>query len=121
MVRRQVTVTAGGPGSVEWTRDVAGLGLVAAGPGTVSSRPDWPSGPGPGAGLSHGDSLSHRGMEHGNVMVGGREAVGAGPGTVSCFGRATIGRVGLGPGIRSAEVNGQFFFVCNDVRGRFES
>ena len=49
MVRRQVTVT----GSLEWTSDVAGLGAVAAGPGTVSRRGRAPIqvglvGPGPG-------------------------------------------------------------------------
>jgi hypothetical protein len=44
-------VTACGPGSVEWTSDVAGPGPVAAGLGTVSRRLDWPSRP--GAGLSH--------------------------------------------------------------------
>jgi hypothetical protein len=128
MVCRQVTVTAGGPGSLEWTSDVAGPGAVA-GPGTVSRRPDWPSRsgvPGRAAGSclsvtarvmvrrqvtvtaggpgsvgaacqcgrrardsqpsprlaesardraqsqSRSDSLSHRGMEHGDVTVGGR-------------------------------------------------
>ena len=55
MVRRQVTVPRAG--SLEWTSDVrvtvAGLGAVAAGPGTVSRRGRTPIqvglvGPGPG-------------------------------------------------------------------------
>jgi hypothetical protein len=67
MVRRQVTVT----GSLEWTSDVAGLGAVAAGPGTISRRRRRTPiqvglvGPGPGtwsAGAGIGQAQSPGGL-----------------------------------------------------------